>query len=259
MAGLVERFAAGDVRALARAISLVERDDPDAGTVLAGLRAVTGGQPRRVGFTGAPGSGKSTLLGAVIRDLRRAGRSVAVLAVDPSSPFSGGALLGDRLRMDEHLLDPHVFIRSMSARGRLGGLAPSAAAAAWLLGAHGYDEVLVETVGTGQSELDLPALVDTTVLVLNPNAGDAIQLEKAGVIEIADVFVVNKADLPGAKRLVRDLHRMLDLGVRGTWRPKVVATVATEPNGTVEELLAAVAEHRTFLDIEQRPTTGAKG
>ncbi|HEY0448251.1 methylmalonyl Co-A mutase-associated GTPase MeaB [Actinophytocola sp.] len=247
MSELVERFQAGDVRALARAISLVERADPDAATLLADLRAVAGPQPPRVGVTGAPGAGKSTLLGAMIRVARRDKRSVAVLAVDPSSPFSGGALLGDRLRMDEHLLDPGVYVRSMGARGQLGGLAPGAAEAAWLLGAHGFAEVLVETVGTGQSELDLPSLVDTTVLVLNPNAGDAIQLEKAGVLEVADVYVVNKTDLPGADRLVRDLHTMLGLGTCGSWVPRVVATVANRPDGSVEQVWDAVREHRAFL------------
>jgi LAO/AO transport system kinase len=247
---LAERFAAGDVRALARTISLVERDDPAAAAVLAALRSVAGTQPRRVGLTGAPGAGKSSLVSALIGAARRDGRSVAVLAVDPSSPFSGGALLGDRLRMDDHLLDPHVFVRSMGARGRLGGLSPSAAEVAWLLGAFGFDEVIVETVGTGQSELDLPSLVDTTVVVLTPNSGDSIQLEKAGVIEIADVFAVNKADLPGAQRLVRDLHVMLGLGARKAWRPPVVGTIARPPDDSVDALWRAVTEHRAYLDTD---------
>jgi LAO/AO transport system kinase len=250
MNGLAERFTAGDVRALARTISLVERSDPAAADVLARLRSVSGRQPRRLGLTGAPGAGKSSLVSALIGAARRAGRSVAVLAVDPSSPFSGGALLGDRLRMDDHLLDPHVFVRSMGARGRLGGLSPSAAEVAWLLGAFGFDEVIVETVGTGQSELDLPSLVDTTVVVLTPNSGDSIQLAKAGITEIADVFAVNKADLPGAKRLVRDLHMMLDLGPSRSWRPLVVDTVASPPDDSVDALWQAVTEHRAYLDSD---------
>lgn len=250
MSDLARRFAAGDVRALARTISLVERADPAAADVLAELRSVTGGQPRRLGLTGAPGAGKSSLVNALIGAARRQGRSVAVLAVDPSSPFSGGALLGDRLRMDDHLLDPHVFVRSMGARGRLGGLSPSAVEVAWLLGAFGFDEVIVETVGTGQSELDLPSLVDTTVVVLTPNSGDSIQMAKAGILEIADVFAVNKADLPGAQRLMRELHMMLDLGTRGSWRPPVVDTVASPPDDSVAALWQAVADHRAYLDTD---------
>jgi LAO/AO transport system kinase len=248
MRDLVERFRAAEVGALARTITLVERDSPDAAAVLAELRATAGPQPRRVGLTGAPGAGKSSLIGAMIGAARRGDLSVAVLAVDPSSPFSGGALLGDRLRMEEHLLDPGVFVRSMGARGRLGGLSPGAAEAAWLLGAYGFDGVIVETVGTGQSELDLPSLVDTTIVVLTPNSGDSVQLEKAGILEVADIYVVNKADLPGADRLVHDLHTMLGLGPRRSWRPRVVATVAAPPDASVDELWTAVAAHRAYLD-----------
>ncbi|MVZ99853.1 methylmalonyl Co-A mutase-associated GTPase MeaB [Actinomadura sp. LD22] len=253
---LVDRFTAGDRRALARAISLIEREGTQAADVLAALRAVAGPQPRRVGLTGAPGAGKSTLLGAMIGAARRNDRTVGVLAIDPSSPFSGGALLGDRLRMHEHILDTGVFIRSMGARGQLGGLAPGTAEIAWTLGAHGFDEVMIETVGTGQSELDLSFLADTTILVLNPHAGDDIQLEKAGVLEVADIYVVNKADLPGAKSLVRELHKMLAIGTRTAWTPKVVSTVANRPDGSVDELWAAVAEHRRFLD--EHPTGRAE-
>ncbi|WP_433598273.1 methylmalonyl Co-A mutase-associated GTPase MeaB [Nocardia sp. CA-135953] len=248
MSDLVQRFVAGDPRALARAISLIERQSPEASEVLAALRSVTRPQPRRVGLTGAPGAGKSTLLAAMISSMRKQDRTVGVLAVDPSSPFSGGALLGDRLRMHQHTLDPGVFIRSMGARGQLGGLAPGAAEVAWAMGAHGFDEIMIETVGTGQSELDLSSLADTTVLVLNPNSGDDIQLEKAGIHEVADIYVVNKADLPGAQRLVRDLHKMLHLGTRTVWQPKVVPTVANADDGSVDKLWDAVAEHRAFLD-----------
>jgi LAO/AO transport system kinase len=244
---LAERFKRGDVRALARMISLVEGNDATAAPLLAELRAHAGPQPRRVGLTGSPGVGKSSLLGEMIRTALTMGHSVGVLAIDPSSPFTGGALLGDRLRMDQHLLDPRVFIRSAGSRGRLGGLSPAAVEATWLLGAFGFDEVLVETVGTGQSEVDLSALVDTTVVVLNPNSGDLIQLEKAGLNEIADIFVVNKADLPGAKQLMRDLHLMLGMGNRRPWLPKVLATVASPPDGSVANLWAAIAAHRAYL------------
>lgn len=250
MSDLVERFTSADVSALARTISLVERNAAGVADMLAELRSAAGPQPRRVGLTGAPGAGKSSLIGAMIGAARRRDLSVGVLAVDPSSPFSGGALLGDRLRMEEFLLDPRVYVRSMGARGQLGGLSPSAAEVAWLLGAYGFDEVLVETVGTGQSELDLPSLVDTTIVVLNPNSGDSIQLEKAGILEVADIYVVNKADLPGADGLVRDLRMMLTLGPRRSWRPKVVATVANPPDESIEKLWTAVGEHRAYLETD---------
>ncbi len=247
MSDLAARFAAGDVRGLARTISLVEHDDPRTGDVLAELRATAGPQPRRVGLTGAPGAGKSTLLDLMIRTARTQHRSVAVLAVDPTSPFSGGALLGDRLRMDTHLLDPGVFIRSMGARGRLGGLSPHAAEVAWLLGAFGFDEIILETVGTGQSELEVCELAETTVVVLTPAAGDSIQLDKAGIIEIADIYVVNKADLPGASQLIRDIRKMLHLDSAASWCPPVLTTVATQPDASADELWAAITAHRDYL------------
>lgn len=249
---LATRSLAGDRRALSRLISLIEQQRPEAIALLEQLRGEARPQPRRVGITGAPGAGKSTLTSALIRDRRRAGRTVGVVAVDPSSPFSAGALLGDRLRMDEHLLDPGVFVRSMSARGQLGGLSAAAPEVAWLLGACGFDEVIVETVGTGQSELDLRRAVDTTVLVLTPAAGDGVQVEKAGIVEIADVFVVNKADLPGAPRLARDLRTMLGIGTRTDWVPPIVTTVATDPGADVAPVWAAIEQHRAWLDRTQQ-------
>jgi LAO/AO transport system kinase len=247
---LAARFAAGQVGALARAISLVERDDPRADALFEALSRSGASAVPSVGFTGAPGAGKSTLVDAVIRVARSRDATVGVLAVDPSSPFSGGALLGDRLRMDTHLLDTGVFVRSMASRGQLGGLSPRAREAAWLLGAFGFDEVIVETVGTGQSELEIPTLVDTTLVVLTPGMGDDVQLEKAGIMEIADVFVVNKADLPGAERLQRDLRTMLNVGVRTSWTPPIVATVATHPDERIDAVWHAIDGHRAYLHAD---------
>ena len=217
------------MRALAQAITVVERGGADAPELLARLRDAAGDPPPAVGFTGAPGVGKSTLVDAMIHAARARGATVGVIAVDPSSPYSGGAVLGDRLRMDAHLLDPGVYVRSMAARGHLGGLSSTAGEVVWLLGAFGLDEVLVETVGTGQSEHEVPSIVDTTVLVLTPGMGDGVQLEKAGIMEVADVFAVNKADLPGAPTVVRELRTMLNMGPRQAWRPPIVSTVANRP------------------------------
>jgi LAO/AO transport system kinase len=246
-AGLAERFARRDVRALAQAISVVERGGPDAPELLAQLRDAAGEPPPSVGFTGAPGSGKSTLVDAMIRTARERGATVGVLAVDPSSPYSGGAVLGDRLRMDAHLLDPGVYVRSMGARGHLGGLSYTAGEVVWLLGAFGFEEVLVETVGTGQSEHEVPSIVDTTVVVLTPGMGDGVQLEKAGIMEIADVFAVNKADLPGAQSVVRELRTMLNMGARAAWRPPIVATIANAPDPSPAALWEAIEAHRAHL------------
>jgi LAO/AO transport system kinase len=243
---LAERLLAGDSRALARAISLVERDDPALPELLSELQPHTG-RSYLVGFTGPPGGGKSTLVDAVIEVLRARGKTVGVLAVDPNSPFTGGAVLGDRVRMQRHALDPGVFVRSMGARGHLGGLAGSSRQAAKVLDAFGRDYVLMETVGVGQSELEVSSLCDTTVVVLNPRQGDEIQAIKAGILEIADVFVVNKADLPGADSAVRQLQQTYPDDMKeGDWLPPILKTVASRGDG-VEELIGAVERHRQFV------------
>jgi LAO/AO transport system kinase len=207
--------------------------------------------PGVTGFTGAPGTGKSTLVDAVVALLRRQDRSVAVLATDPNSPFTGGAILGDRIRMQRHALDPKVFIRSMGARGHLGGLSLSTREAIRLLGAFGFDEVILETVGVGQSELEVAAVADTTVVVLTPNVGDSVQMIKAGILEIADVFAVNKADIDGHSRVMTELRTMLNMAPRGAWKPPIVPTVATRGEG-VEKLWEAVLQHRRHLESSGR-------
>jgi LAO/AO transport system kinase len=210
--------------------------------------------PGVVGFTGAPGSGKSTLVDGLVALLRKKELSVAVLATDPNSPFTGGAILGDRIRMQRHALDPRVFIRSMGARGHLGGLSLATREAIRLLGAFGFDQVIVETVGVGQSELEVAAVADTTVVVLTPNQGDGVQMIKAGILEIADVFVVNKADIEGHHRVVTELRAMLSLaaprvlgGEPRTWKPPIVTTVAARQEG-IDELWEAVLAHRRHLE-----------
>jgi LAO/AO transport system kinase len=248
--GLVERARRGEQLAVARLISLVE-DGADAALreVAAALGPHTG-RAHVVGVTGPPGVGKSTTTSAVVGLLREQGRKVGVLAVDPSSPFSGGALLGDRVRMGEHATDDGVFIRSMATRGHLGGLAWATPQALRVLDAAGCDVVIVETVGVGQSEVEVVALADTTVVLLAPGMGDGVQAAKAGILEIADVFAVNKADRDGAAQTVRDLRQMLafgEPGAAGAWRPPVVRTVAARGEG-VAELVAALDAHRDWLD-----------
>lgn len=244
---LVARAGAGDPRAVARLISLVENAAPQLREVMAAL-APRAGQAWIIGLTGAPGVGKSTSTAALIAAFRRRGQRVGVLAVDPSSPFSGGALLGDRVRMQQHACDPDVFIRSMASRGQLGGLAWATPQALRVLSAAGCDVVLVETVGVGQAEVQIASLADTTVVLLAPGMGDAVQAAKAGILEVADVFVVNKADRDGARETVRDLRHMLGL-VRhddDAWRIPIVSTVAAREEG-VEELVAALDRHRDWL------------
>lgn len=248
VAELLDRARGGDRRALARLLSHVERGDDDA-RALGRLAFPLAGSAFTVGITGAPGAGKSTLTSATVAELRRRGDRVSVLAIDPSSPFSGGALLGDRTRMNEHALDEGVFIRSMATRGHLGGLALAAPEAIRLLDAAGFPWVVVETVGVGQVEVEVAGAADTTVVVVNPGWGDAVQANKAGLMEIADVFVVNKADRPGAEQTVHDLEGMLDLTRGGGgWRPPVVAAVGTTGEGT-GALWDAVLAHRDHLTV----------
>jgi LAO/AO transport system kinase len=246
LAGLVGQARDGQARAVARLISLVEADSPQ----LAELARLLGELPGRaqvVGLTGAPGVGKSTSTSALIGALRAAGQRVGVLAIDPSSPFSGGALLGDRIRMTEHATDPGVFVRSMASRGQLGGLAAAAPQAVRVLEAAGCDVVLLETVGVGQSEIEVVGLADTTVVLLAPGMGDGVQTAKAGVLEIADIFVVNKADTADAGTVSRQLRQLRTMAApRSDWQPPILHTVATRAEGTAE-LVAAIAEHRDWL------------
>jgi LAO/AO transport system kinase len=255
---LLEAAVHGDRRALARALSAIERGDA-LGRTLGAAAFAAAGSAFTVGITGAPGAGKSTLTSAAVTVVRRRGDRVAVLAIDPSSPFTGGALLGDRTRMNEHALDEGVYIRSMATRGHLGGLALAAPEAIRVLDAVGFAWILVETVGVGQVEVEIAGKADTTVVVVNPGWGDSVQANKAGLMEIADVFVVNKADRPGADQTVHDLEAMLDLtrGAGGTdrWRPAVVGAVATTGAG-VDELWHAIEAHRHHLqatgELERR-------
>jgi LAO/AO transport system kinase len=246
---LVNRAREADPRAIARLISLVESDAPALRAVAAAL-APHVGHAQVVGLTGAPGVGKSTTTSALVRQVRAAGQRVGVLAVDPSSPFSGGALLGDRVRMQDHATDPGVFIRSMASRGQLGGLSAAVPQALRVLDAAGFDVVLVETVGVGQAEVEVASLADTTVLVLAPGLGDGIQAAKAGIIEVADVFAVNKADRDGANDVARDLRAMQSLGGRhsgpGAWRPPIVMTSAARGEG-IDELIGAIGKHGRWM------------
>ena len=255
---LVTRARSGEPRAVARLISLVEDASPHLREVAAALAPHTG-RARVVGLTGAPGVGKSTLTSQLVTALRRKELRVGVLAVDPSSPFSGGALLGDRVRMQEHATDAGVFIRSMASRGHLGGLSWATPQALRVLDAAGCDVVLIETVGVGQSEVEVAGLADTTLVLVAPGMGDGIQAAKAGILEIADVFVVNKADRDGADRTIRELKHGLSLARRErlgpSWRPPVVRAVAARGEG-LDELVEAIDGHRQWLvdrgELEQR-------
>lgn len=245
LAGWVGKVRSGDRRALARAISAVEEGSRDAPLLLEGFASFTQGA-RRIGVTGSPGVGKSTLVSRLISCIRERGRTVAVIAVDPSSPLSGGAILGDRIRMQDHIGDPGVYVRSMAGRGHLGGLSAAAPRVARILDGAGFGTILIETVGVGQSEVEVMHHVDTTLVVVTPGWGDSIQAGKAGLMEIADVFTVNKADRPGAARARRDLETMLAMGPRRAWLPPVVETVATEGTGLVE-LWEALEDHAAHL------------
>ena len=244
---LVGRARDGDARAVARLISLVEDASPLLREVMAAL-APYAGHAHVVGITGSPGVGKSTSTSALVAELRRAGRRVGVLAVDPSSPFSGGALLGDRVRMQDHALDREVYIRSMASRGHLGGLAWTTPQALRVLDAAGCDVILIETVGVGQSEVEVAGLADTTLVLLAPGMGDGIQAAKAGILEIGDVYVVNKSDREGADTLRRELRSMLALADRADddWRPPIVKTVASRGEG-LDELVVEVDRHAEWL------------
>ena len=245
---LVERARAGQARAVARLVSLVEDESPLLRPVMAALAPHTG-RAHVVGLTGAPGVGKSTSTNALVGALRAAGRTVGVLAVDPSSPFSGGALLGDRIRMQEHAADEGVFIRSMASRGHLGGRSFTTPQAVRVLDAAGFDVVLVETVGVGQSEVEVAGLADTTMVLLAPGMGDGIQAAKAGILEVGDLYVVNKADRDGADRLRRDLRSGLALTERAAdaWQPPILATVAQTGQG-VDDVVAGLESHRAWLE-----------
>jgi len=247
-ASLAERLLAGDKRALARAISLVEDDDPEGWALVREVYPHTG-NAAVVGFTGPPGAGKSTLIGALVRQRRAQDREVAVLSIDPSSPFRGGALLGDRIRLTEHFLDPGVFIRSMATRGALGGLAEAALQAALLMDAAGKDDVFLETVGVGQAEVDVIDHAESVVLVLIPGSGDSIQALKAGIMEIPDVIVVNKSDHPLTDTMVREIRGVLSLAPQEGWRVPIVKTEATRGEG-VDALAEKLAEHRAHVEAE---------
>jgi LAO/AO transport system kinase len=259
---LVSRARDGDARAVARLISLVEDESPLLREVTAALVPHTG-HAKIVGITGAPGVGKSTSTSALVGELRKAGQRVGVLAVDPSSPFSGGALLGDRVRMQDHALDREVYIRSMASRGHLGGLAWSTPQAIRVLDAAGCDLVLIETVGVGQSEVEIAGLADTTLVLLAPGMGDGIQAAKAGILEIGDVYVINKADRDGADTLRRDLRSMLALAEReaGDWKPPILKTIASKNQG-LDEVVAEIDRHHDWLqssgELAVRRTTRAR-
>ena len=243
----VDRIRAGEVRALARAISTIEDNRPESRELLKALFNFTG-RARVIGLTGAPGAGKSTLVDQLAREYRRQERTVGILAVDPTSPYTGGAILGDRIRMQSHHADSGIYIRSMATRGNLGGLARATTDAATVLDAAGKDIVLIETVGVGQDEIDIVRLADVTVVILVPGMGDDVQTIKAGIMEIADIFVINKSDREGADRVEREIRSMQSLAIRSDkWTPPIIKTVAMDGRG-IPELTAAIVSYEQFLE-----------
>ena len=246
---MIERLRAGDALALARAISTVENHEPSSSALLKALFAYSG-RARIIGITGAPGAGKSTLVDQLAKHYRKEKRTVGIIAVDPTSPYSGGAILGDRIRMQDHFGDDGVYIRSMATRGSLGGLARATADVSTVLDASGRDLILIETVGVGQDEVDVVRLAETTVVILVPGMGDDVQTIKAGIMEIADIFVVNKSDREGAERVEREIRAMQSLATRSDrWTPPIVKTVASEGKGVVE-LAGAIAQYDAYLRKE---------
>lgn len=242
---LAERIQKQDMRALARAITLIENDDEEKLALMSDIFSIQK-QAHYVGITGSPGAGKSSLINRLLTYLRQQDLTVAVIAVDPTSPFSGGALLGDRTRMNQHFMDPGIFIRSMATRGSLGGLARATKDSIRVCDAYGFDVVLVETVGVGQSELDIMKVVDTTGLVMTPNSGDVLQIFKAGIMEIADVFIINKADLPGVRKLISTLKEYMMIVQPEGWEPPIVQTVSTEAKG-MNDLWKRIKDHQSYL------------
>lgn len=244
---LIDNFKKGNIRALARVISKIENEDPNKDELLKNIFSMAG-KAYVIGVTGSPGAGKSSLVDRMTAYFRRKGETVGIIAVDPTSPFSGGALLGDRIRMQDHAVDRGVYIRSMGTRGSLGGLARTTKEVVKVLDAFGYQWVIVETVGVGQAELDIMNVADTTMVVLTPGAGDSIQTIKAGIMEIADIFVVNKCDLPGAPRVASEIMQMLDLqGALMEWRPPVVQVSTLDDRG-INDLISDLEKHRSYLE-----------
>ncbi len=251
MQAWIEPLRAGDVRALARAISAVENRAPGSSDLLKALFPHSG-HARVIGLTGAPGAGKSTLVDHLARYYRKQNHSVGIVAVDPTSPYTGGAILGDRIRMQEHFADPGIYIRSMATRGSLGGLARTTADVTTVLDASGRDIILVETVGVGQDEIDIVRLADITVVILVPGMGDDVQTIKAGIMEIADIFVINKSDREGAERVEREIRALQSLATRNDgWTPPIVKTVASDGTG-VPDMAEAIAEYESYLQKENR-------
>ena len=247
----VERLRAGDSRALARAISTVENRAPGWSELLKALFPHTG-KARVIGLTGSPGAGKSTLVDHLAKHYRKEDRSVGIIAVDPTSPYTGGAILGDRIRMQDHFSDSGIYIRSMATRGALGGLARTTADVATILDASGRDLVMIETVGVGQDEIDIVRLAEITVVILVPGMGDDVQTIKAGIMEIADIFVINKSDREGAERVEREIRALQSLVIRNDhWTPPIVKTVASEGVG-IKELAAAIAQYEAYLEKDDR-------